>query len=96
MGCHARNDATMLKASATSCIQNLQIPLYSSYIYIPHILILYLFMYLCVFGSLPDLPNEPQFEYCISYNNGQPALQVMSHVCTYTQLIYLIICAKIN
>ena len=35
---------------------------------------------MCVFGSPADPPNEPQFEYCISYNNGQPTLQVISHV----------------
>ena len=40
-------------------------------------------MYICVFGSPPDPPNEPQFEYCISYNNGQPVLQVISHVRMY-------------
>ena len=36
--------------------------------------------YICIFGSPSAGPNEPQFEYCISYDNGQPALQVISHV----------------
>ena len=44
-------------------------------------IILNLYTYVCVF--LTDPPNEPQFKYCISYNNGRPVLQVISHVSTY-------------
>ena len=28
-------------------------------------------------------PPTPQFDYCISYSDGQPTLQVISHVCMY-------------
>ena len=32
-------------------------------------------------------PPTPQFDYCISYNDGEPTLQVISHVCTYSVVI---------
>ena len=50
----------------------------------------YVVMYLCMYilyttymCGLPLGPLTPQFDYCISYNDGQPALQVISHVCMY-------------
>ena len=33
--------------------------------------------------SLDDHPSQLQFEYCISYNDGQPTLQVISYVRKY-------------
>ena len=33
--------------------------------------------------GLPLGPPTPQFDYCISYNDGQPALQMISYVCIY-------------
>ena len=41
------------------------------------------FLYMCLLPSA-DPPNQPQFEYCISYNDGQPTLQVISYVCKYS------------
>ena len=32
-------------------------------------------------------PPTSQFDYCISYNDGEPALQVISHVHTYSVVI---------
>ena len=32
-------------------------------------------------------PPTPQFDYCISYNDGEPALQVISYVCTYSLVV---------
>ena len=38
---------------------------------------------LYIICSLPLGLPTPQFDYCISYNDGQPTLQVISHVCMY-------------
>ena len=35
--------------------------------------------------GLPLGPPTPQFDYCISYNDGQPTLQMISHVCMYVR-----------
>ena len=32
-------------------------------------------------------PPTPQFDYCLSYNDGHPVLQVISHVRTYSVVI---------
>ena len=37
----------------------------------------------CIIIAL-DPPNEPQFTQCISYNNNEPALQVLSYVRKFT------------
>ena len=41
-------------------------------------------LYMCLLLPSADPPNQPQFEYCISYNDGQPTLQVISYVCKYS------------
>ena len=38
---------------------------------------------------IADPPDQPQFKYCISYNDGQPTLQVISYVCIHIQLCYV-------
>ena len=46
-------------------------------------------LYMSLLFPSADPPNQPQFEYCISYNDGQPELQVISYVCKYS-IMYVI------
>ena len=40
----------------------------------------YMYVFECTITCILG-PPTPQFDYCISYNDGQPTLQVISHVC---------------
>ena len=56
-----------------------------------HIAYIMILEYVCILPLGPPMAT-PQFDYCISYNDGQPALQVTSYVCAwilYQKLIYL-------
>ena len=77
------------------CICMYVLFLYVHGVHIPKICITctYIATYACIIVftayGLHLGPPTPQFDYCISYNDGEPVLQVISYVCTYSVVIVM-------